>query len=86
MRAALGSSYSGLEEGQFTSLEVKSIKKLVIHGNFYLHPYSNPELFHIGNTGKADVMGIYNILFMVKKGLIKKEMTNKVITFVWYSQ
>ena len=86
MRAALGSSYSGLEEGQFTSLEVKSIKKLVIHGNFYLYPYSNPELFHIGNTGKADVMGIYNILFMVKKGLIKKEMTNKVITFVWYSQ
>jgi len=43
VRAALGSSYSGLEEG------------------------------------KADVMGIYNILFMVKKGLIPKEMTNKVL-------
>ena len=27
-------------------------------------------------------MGIYNILFMVKKGLIPKEMTNKVITFI----
>jgi len=43
VRAALGSSYSGLEEG------------------------------------KADVMGIYNILFMVEKGLIPKEMTNKVL-------
>ena len=32
-------------------------------------------------TGKADVMGIYNILFMVEKGLIPKEITNKVINF-----
>ena len=32
-------------------------------------------------AGKADVMGIYNILFMVEKGLIPKEMTNKVINF-----
>ena len=32
-------------------------------------------------AGKADVMGIYNILFMVEKGLIPKEMTNKVIIF-----
>merc|ERR1712109_376936 len=43
VRAALGSSYGGLEEG------------------------------------KADVMGIYNILFMVERGLIPKEMTNKVL-------
>merc|ERR1719350_193944 len=43
IRAALGASYSGLEEG------------------------------------KADVMGIYNIIFMVKRGLIPKEMTNKVL-------
>ena len=32
-------------------------------------------------AGKADVMGIYNILFMVEKGLIPKELTNKVIKF-----
>ena len=73
MRAALGSSYSGLEEGQFTLLICIQI----------------PNISHWQqeqSTGKADVMGIYNILFMVKKGLIPKEMTNKVITFVWYSQ
>jgi len=43
VRAALGSSYSGLEEG------------------------------------KADVMGIYNILFMIQKGLMPKDMANKVL-------
>lgn len=29
---------------------------------------------------KADVMGIYNIIFMIGKGLIAKDMQNKVIT------
>jgi hypothetical protein len=29
--------------------------------------------------GKADVMGIYNILFMVEKGHIAADMTNKVL-------
>ena len=31
-------------------------------------------------------MGIYNILFMVKKGLIPKEMTNKVNLLFYYPQ
>eukprot|EP00092_Neocalanus_flemingeri_P011828 GFUD01012757.1.p1 GENE.GFUD01012757.1~~GFUD01012757.1.p1 ORF type:complete len:580 (+),score=148.06 GFUD01012757.1:107-1846(+) len=43
IRAALGASYSGLEEG------------------------------------KADVMGIYNILFMVQKGELPKDFGNKVL-------
>merc|ERR1712080_740908 len=29
--------------------------------------------------GKADVMGIYNILFMIERGHMPQEMTNKVL-------
>ena len=58
-----------------------SEETLVLHFKLYLWCLDLNVFCHHENAGKADVMGIYNILFMVEKGLIPKEMTNKVINF-----
>ena len=58
-----------------------SEETLVLHFKLYLWCLDLNVFCDHKTAGKADVMGIYNILFMVEKGLIPKEMTNKVINF-----
>ena len=76
------STWRGLLFNQYPNSKVVTPPDTAVFDPVSIDYYCHGECFCDHKTaGKADVMGIYNILFMVEKGLIPKEMTNKVINF-----
>ena len=85
VRAALGSSYSGLEEGLFTSLWIRRIKKPANSGNCW---FVFLLLFHIGdNNNKAQARPMWWVsttssLWSRRVWFQKKWLTRWLLLFV----